>query len=375
MNVIKRNGEFQEFSREKVFNAIKKAFESQEYDISDSAIQVMADDVHVWDDISIESIQDQIEEILMDYDYYDVAKAYILYRYQREILRKSNTTDQTILELIHGENEYWNKENANKRAYLSTTQHDYLAGISSTDIMRRLIFPKEITEAHDAGIIHVHDMDYRVLPMLNCCLINLKDMLENGTVINGYMIGRQKKFLTACTVATQIILQVSSYQYGGCTITTSHLAPFLRMSREYYQEEYPECWEKLFYKEIADGVQTFNYQINSMSNSNGQSPFLSVALYVNEDPEYAEENYLIIQEFLAQRIKGLQNEDGVWVTPAFPKLLYFLDEDTIKGGKYYNLTKLAAACSAKRLVPDYISVKKMKELKDGQVYPCIKFCA
>lgn len=371
VKILKRKGNLQNFDVNKIKNAIRKAFIEIDGKADELVVDNLANEVGIWEGIGVEDIQDEIEELLMSYGFHDVARAYIIYRYKREILRKSNSTDETILELLDTKSSYWNKENANKRSYLSTTQHDYLAGISSTDVMRRLVLPKELVEAHDSGIIHIHDMDYRTLPMLNCQLINLKDMLENGTVVNGYKIDPQHRFITACTVATQIILGVSSAQYGGCTITTSHLAPFLRLSKKYYQEEYPEYWEKLYKKELIDGVQTFNYQVNSMCNSNGQSPFLSVALYVNEDPEYVEENYLIVEEFLRQRIQGLKNEADVWVTPAFPKLLYFLDEDTTKGGKFYELTKLAAKCSAKRLVPDYISVKKMKELKDGDAFACM----
>lgn len=369
--ICKRDGTYQEFDVKKIENAIRKAFIETNAGVEESFIEKLAKEVKIWNNISVEDIQNEIEELLMSYGFYETARAYIIYRYKHSIIRNSNTTDKTVLELLDTKSNYWNKENANKRSYLSTTQHDYLAGITSTDIMRRLILPKELVKAHDEGIIHIHDMDYRILPMLNCQLINLKDMLENGTVVNGYKIDPQKRFLTACTVATQIILGVSSSQYGGCTISTTHLAPFLRKSKEYYQKEFPEYWEKLYKKELTDGVQTFNYQVNSMCNSNGQSPFLSVALYINEDPEYVEENYLIVEEFLNQRIKGLKNESDIWVTPAFPKLLYFLDEDTTKGGKFYELTKLSAKCSSKRLVPDYISVKKMKELRDNNVYPCM----
>ncbi len=267
--IKKRNGDLVDFDISKIKNAITKAFKSCEIEVSEDVIKDVAKEVKVWNEINVEDIQNQIEEILMDYGFPEVAKEYIIYRYIRSV-KRNNTTDKTVIELLNGTNEYWNKENANKRAYLSTTQHDYLAGISSTDIMKRLVLPKNIVKAHEEGIIHIHDLDYSVFPMLNCQLINLKDMLENGTVVNGYKIDPQKRFLTACTVATQIILGVSSFQYGGCTISTAHLAPFLRKSKEYYQKEYPEYWEKLYLKELTDGVQTFNYQVNSMSNSNGQ---------------------------------------------------------------------------------------------------------
>ena len=376
IQVTKRNGTKQNFDRGKIVEAVRKAFNECNLAVDDSVLSKIAKDIKIYNNIEVETIQDEVETSLMKSGFYDVAKAYIKYRYNHNILRKSNTTDKTILDLLDGNSEYWNRENANKRSYLSTTQHDYLAGITSKDIVERFILDKKTAVMDREGVIHIHDKDYRILPELNCCLINLKDMLDNGTVVNGYKINSPHRFLTACTIATQIILGVSSSQYGGCTVSTSHLAPYLRKSKEYFKKNFPENWEALYKKELTDGVQTFNYQVNSMSNSNGQSPFLSVALYINEDPEYVEENVLIIEEFLKQRIQGLQNEKGVWVTPAFPKLLYFLDENNTKGGEYYWLTKLAAKCTAKRLVPDYISVKKMKELKNGLVYPCInKYCA
>ena len=371
IQVIKRNGSKQKFDRAKIINAIKKAFNECELSVDEQEYGKIAKSIKIYDNINVETIQDEVEDALMNRKLFDVARAYIRYRYAHNVIRKSNTTDKTILELLDGTSDYWNTENANKRSYLVTTQHDYLAGIVSKDITERFILDKDASEAHKSGIIHCHDLDYRILPMLNCNLINLKDMLDNGTVVNGYRINSPHRFLTACTIATQIILSVSSSQYGGCTVSTSHLAPYLRKSKLYYQKNYPECWKKLYRKELTDGVQTFNYQVNSMANSNGQSPFLSVAMYINEDLNYVTENIEIIEEFLRQRIQGLQNEQGIWVTPAFPKLLYFLDENNTKGGEYYWLTKLAAKCTAKRLVPDYISVKKMKELKEGQVFPCM----
>ena len=371
IQVIKRNGSKQKFDRAKIINAIKKAFNECELSVDEQEYGKIAKSIKIYDNINVETIQDEVEDALMNRKLFDVARAYIRYRYAHNVIRKSNTTDKTILELLDGTSDYWNTENANKRSYLVTTQHDYLAGIVSKDITERFILDKDASEAHESGIIHCHDLDYRILPMLNCNLINLKDMLDNGTVVNGYRINSPHRFLTACTIATQIILSVSSSQYGGCTVSTSHLAPYLRKSKLYYQKNYPECWKKLYRKELTDGVQTFNYQVNSMANSNGQSPFLSVAMYINEDLNYVTENIEIIEEFLRQRIQGLQNEQGIWVTPAFPKLLYFLDENNTKGGEYYWLTKLAAKCTAKRLVPDYISVKKMKELKEGQVFPCM----
>ncbi|HCC04056.1 MAG TPA: anaerobic ribonucleoside-triphosphate reductase, partial [Clostridiales bacterium] len=310
------------------------------------------------------------------------------YRYTRELVRKANTTDQTIKELIDGENEYWNTENSNKNATVVTTQRDYLAGITSTDITRRFLLPEDIVKAHDEGIIHFHDADYFAQNALhNCELINLDDMLQNGTVINGVMIEKPHRFITAATIATQIILAVTSSSYGGATVSVSHLAPFARASYEKYYKKYKsrnlsedQC--KKFAKEdtrkeIEDGVQTFNYQVNSMTNTNGQAPFLSVCLYLGESDEYKEEIAMIIEEFLKQRILGFKNEKGVYITPAFPKLLYVLEEDNIhENSKYWYLTKLAAECTAKRLVPDYISEKVMKELKkneygEGECYPCM----
>ena len=319
---------------------------------------------------------------------YQLAKKYITYRYTRELVRRSNTTDLAIKELIDGENEYWNTENSNKNAKIVTTQRDYLAGITSTDITRRFLLPEEIVEAHDQGIIHFHDADYFAQNALhNCDLINLEDMLQNGTNINGVMIEKPHKFLTAVTIATQIITAVSSSQYGGCTITLTHLAPFVRDSYNRYLKIYKnrklskEDCEKFAKEdlktEITAGVQTFQYQVNSMTTTNGQAPFLSVCMYLGETEEYKEELAMIIEEFLNQRIEGMKNEKGVYITPAFPKLLYVLEEDNIhENSKYYYLTELAAKCTAKRMVPDYISEKMMKKLKidkngNGQCYPCM----
>ncbi len=338
--------------------------------------------------ILVEDIQDIIEMKLMSIGKYQLAKKYITYRYTRELVRKSNTTDQSIKELIDGENEYWNTENSNKNAQVVTTQRDYLAGITSTDITRRFLLPEDVVRAHDDGIIHFHDADYFAQNVLhNCDLINLDDMLQNGTNMNGVMIEKPHKFLTAMTIATQIITAVSSSQYGGATITLTHLAPFVRDSYQRYLDKYKkrqfkkaDC-EKYaqedLKKEIVDGVQTFQYQINSMTNTNGQAPFLSVNMYLGETEEYKEELAMIIEEFLHQRILGMKNDKGIYITPAFPKLLYVLEEDNIhKDSKYYYLTKLAAECTAKRMVPDYISEKVMKELKinaDGvhECYPCM----
>ena len=325
---------------------------------------------------------------LMNIGKYELAKRYITYRYTRELVRRSNTTDQSIKELIDGESEYWNTENSNKDAKVVTTQRDYLAGITSTDITRRFLLPEDIVQAHDDGIIHFHDADYFAQNALhNCDLINLDDMLQNGTNINGVMIEKPHRFLTAMTIATQLITAVNSSQYGGCTITLTHLAPFVRSSKEFYEKKYKKrkltaAQIKKFVdedlaKEITDGVQTFQYQINSMTTTNGQAPFLSVCMYLGETDEYKEELAMIIEEVLKQRTEGMKNEKGVYITPAFPKLLYVLEEDNINPkGKYYYLTELAAKCTAKRMVPDYISEKVMKELKinengEGDCYPCM----
>ena len=389
--VIKRNGKVVDFDKNKIYTAVTKAFMEVDGRLSDYASNKGRDisnyEKKKKNSLSVEEIQDLVEERLMACDRKDVARAYIRYRYRKEIMREGNTTDKTILELIGGDSEYWNTENSNKNATIVTTQRDYIAGTASTDITRRLLLDKDITEAHDAGIIHFHDADYFAQRMGNCCLVNLNDMLQNGTLINGVMIEKPHKFITASTIATQIILGVSSSQYGGCTITLSHLAPFVRDSYNRYLNKYLE-WKfsedkaaemamKDTRKEIEAGVQTFNYQVNSMTNTNGQSPFLSVCMYLGETDEYKEELAMIIEEFLKQRIIGFKNRKGVYVTPAFPKLLYVLEEDNAtEGSPYWYLTELAAKCTAKRLVPDYISEKVMKESKinafgDGDAYPCM----
>lgn len=337
--------------------------------------------------LTVEEIQDFCEKGLMATSRKDVAKAYILYREARSQAR-SNPLDKIVEEITSGTSEYWNSENSNKNAKVVTTQRDYLAGALSTDLTRRKLLPKNIVEAHDAGIIHFHDADYFAQNALhNCELINLNDMLQNGTVVNGVMIERPHKFITACTIATQIILGVSSSSYGGATVSLSHLAPFVRESFDKYYSKYmdwgfsPEDSEEYAKRdtleEIKAGVQTFNYQVNSMTNTNGQAPFLSVFMYLGETEEYKKELAMIIEEFLNQRIQGFKNEKGVYITPAFPKLLYVLEEDNIhEDSPYYYLTKLAAKCTAKRMVPDYISEKVMKASKIniyevGDCYPCM----
>ena len=392
MKIVKRDGHIVDYCPEKIELAIKKANEevAEEDRVSDIQIRNIIKYVEGLKKkrMLVEDIQDIIEYRLMALGKYALAKEYITYRYTRELVRKSNTTDLSIKELIDGESEYWNTENSNKNAKIVTTQRDYLAGITSTDITRRFLLTEDIVKAHDEGIIHFHDADYFAQNALhNCDLINLEDMLQNGTNINGVMIEKPHRFLTAMTIATQIITAVSSSQYGGCTITLTHLAPFVRCSYERYLDKYKarkfkkEDAEKYakedLKKEITDGVQTFQYQINSMTTTNGQAPFLSVCMYLGETNEYKDELAMIIEEVLKQRIQGMKNEKGVYITPAFPKLLYVLEEDNIKpGSKYYYLTQLSAKCTAKRMVPDYISEKIMKELKidkngNGQCYPCM----
>lgn len=392
MQVKKRDGNIVDFDISKIIEAISGANQDvkgrEKASIANKKeIAKFVQDIDK-DIISVEEIQDIVEKKLMELGKFELAKQYIIYREKKNLVRAINTTDDEIKELIGGNSDYWNNENSNKNAKVVTTQRDYLAGITSTDISRRLLLPKDVVKAHDEGIIHFHDMDYFGQNALhNCELVNLEDMLQNGTLINGVMIEKPHKFLTAATIATQIILAVTSSSYGGCTITLSHLAPFVRDSFKKYYQEYldrglnkEQAWnfaKKDTKKEIEAGVQTFNYQVNSMTNTNGQAPFLSVCMYLGETKEYKEELAMIIEEFLKQRMLGFKNEKGVYITPAFPKLLYVLEEDNIhKGSKYWYLTELAAKCTAKRMVPDYISEKIMLQLKknqwgEGECYPCM----
>ena len=392
MKIVKRDGHIVDYCPDKIESAISKANaevaeEDQVTDIQIRNIIKYIEGLHK-KRMLVEDIQDIIEIRLMALGKYNLAKQYITYRYTRELVRRSNTTDRSIKELIDGKNEYWNNEISNKNAKIVTTQRDYLAGITSTDITRRFLLTEDIVQAHDDGIIHFHDADYFAQNALhNCDLINLDDMLQNGTNINGVMIEKPHKFLTAMTIATQIITSVTSSQYGGATITLTHLAPFVRSSKEKYEKLYKdrnlskEQIDKFvsedLHKEIVDGVQTFQYQINSMTNTNGQSPFLSVCMYLGETDEYKEELAMIIEEFLNQRILGMKNEKGVYITPDFPKLIYVLEEDNINpDSKYYYLTELALKCSSKRMSPDYISEKVMIDLNkneyaEGDCYPCM----
>lgn len=392
MKVKKRDGQIVKFDSNKIIEAISGA--NQDVKGREKANIANKKEIAKYikslnkDIITVEEIQDIVEKQLMELGKFELAKQYIVYREKRSFVRAINTTDNSIQELIEGTNDYWNNENSNKNAKVVTTQRDYLAGITSTDITRRFLLDDDIVKAHDEGIIHFHDADYFAQNALhNCELINLEDMLQNGTVINGVMIEKPHRFITAATIATQIILAVTSSSYGGATISLTHLAPFVRDSYNKYYKKYSnynlteEQCKKLAMqdtkKEVEDGVQTFNYQVNSMTNTNGQAPFLSVCMYLGETQEYKEELAMIIEEFLKQRILGFKNEQGIYITPAFPKLLYVLEEDNIhKDSKYYYLTELAAKCTAKRMVPDYISEKKMLELKkdkngNGNCYPCM----
>lgn len=409
MFVIKRDGRIDTFKRDKVLNAVKKAFIEVDGDLdekSEAIANKIADEVSCVkkNRMSVEDIQNMVVNKLMATSRKDVATRYVEYRYKRKMIREANTTDETIMELLGGKSDYWNNENSNKNAELVTTQRDYMAGIVSEDISKRFLLPNDIVDAHNAGIIHFHDIDYFGQNALhNCDLINLDDMLQNGTVISGVMIEKPHSFSTACNIATQIIAQVASSQYGGQTISLTHLAPFVDVSRQKIKKNaldeyvrfvghkpktddeishYNDVVESMVKDEIRRGVQTIQYQVVTLMTTNGQAPFLSVNMYLNEakDEQTKNDLALIIEEVLNQRIQGVKNEKGVWVTPAFPKLLYVLEDDNVhEGDKYFYLTKLAAKCTAKRMVPDYISEKKMKEYKlskgetegNGDVYPCM----
>lgn len=388
VKVIQRDCSEADFDKSKISTAILKAMKNGSGIIKPKIAEDIADEIEEEckdkDEVSVFDIESMVYDKLITKKQRLTAKAYEGYRSIREFQRENeNTTDSEIDELLDGESEYWNTENSNKNSKVLNTQRDYMAGIVSKDISRRFLIPPEVVQAHDEGIIHFHDIDYFGMnAMSNCSLINLEDMLQNGTCINKVMIEKPHRFITACTIATQIILGVTSLQYGGATITLTHLAPFVRDSYNKYYEKY-KSWgfsdedckryaESDTKKEVADGVQTFNYQCNSMSNSNGQSPFLSVFMYLGETTEYKKELAMIIEEFLNQRLLGLKNEVGVYVTQAFPKLLYVLEEDNIhENSPYWYLTKLAAKCTAKRMNPDYISEKIMKKYKEGNCFPCM----
>jgi len=395
--VIKRNGEEVNFHLEKIINAIKAAnheidriYQMNEYQIiaiAEKIAKKVEESTHA---VNVEDIQDMVEKGIMEMRGYEVAQKYVRYRYKREMSRKSNTTDNGILALIEHLNEEVNQENSNKNPVINSTQRDYMAGEVSKDLSRRILLPEEIVHAHEDGIIHFHDSDYFAQKEHNCDLINLEDMLQNGTVISETLIEKPHSFFTACNVTTQIVAQVASNQYGGQSFSLAHLAPFVDISRQKIRkavvEERQECGESMdeeiitrvterrLREEIKSGIQTIQYQLITLMTCNGQAPFVTMFMYLDEVPEgrTRDDLAIIIEEVLIQRMQGVKNEKGVWITPAFPKLIYVLDEDNItEKSEYWYLTHLAAKCTAKRMVPDYISAKIMKELKQGEVYTCM----
>lgn len=386
MIVIKRDGREVEYDKSKIINAINKA--NAEVVLKDKVSVEQIDEIitslekKINKKITVESIQDFIETKLMEYDKYELAKKYIIYRYTRALVRKANTTDDSILSLISNKNKEVGEENSNKNASVASTQRDLIAGEVSKDISRRILIPEKLRKAHDDGVLHFHDMDYFLQPIFNCCLVNIKDMLENGTVMNGKLIESPKSFQVACTIVTQIIAAVASSQYGGQSVNIKHLGKYLRRSREKYYNITKEKFgnqlnEDLLNKivddrlkdELRSGVQTIQYQINTLMTTNGQSPFVTLFLEIDEKDPYINEVAMIIEEILKQRYEGIKNEKGVYITPAFPKLVYVLDEcNALKGGRYDYLTKLAVKCSSKRMYPDYISAKKMRENYEGNVF-------
>ena len=396
-NVIKRNGREVDFCEDKIVHAIEKANNEVDaiHQMNEHQIQAVADKIskqvavmpHA---VNVEDIQDMVETGIMEMRCYEVAQKYVRYRYKRELSRKSNTTDNGILALIDQLNEEVKQENSNKNPVINSTQRDYMAGEVSKDLTRRILLPEDIIKAHEEGIIHFHDSDYFAMREHNCDLINLEDMLQNGTVISETLIEKPHSFFTACNVTTQIVAQVASNQYGGQSFTLAHLAPFVDISRKKIRqqviEEREECGETLndeiidkitekrLLSEVKSGIQTIQYQLITLMTCNGQAPFVTMFMYLDEveDGQIRDDLALIIQEVMIQRMAGVKNEKGVWITPAFPKLIYVLDEDNIhEDSKYYYLTELAAKCTAKRMVPDYISAKMMKELKKGNVYTCM----
>ena len=405
MNIIKRSGEEVEFDISKIIVAVQKANKEvpEQERLSDDQIRAVGGFVEqkareTTRALSVEEIQDLVEDQIMKDQAFSVARKYITYRYKRALVRKSNTTDQRILSLLESNNEEVKQENSNKNPTVSSVQRDYMAGEVSKDITKRFLLPDDIVEAHEQGIIHFHDADYFAQHMHNCCLVNLEDMLQNGTVISGTLIEKPHSFSTACNIATQAIAQIASSQYGGQSITLSHLAPFVQVSREKFirevredfresgitatDEEVRKVAEMRVREEIKRGVQTIQYQVITLMTTNGQAPFVTVFMYLDEVPDGQTRSdlALVIEEVLRQRMQGVKNEKGVWITPAFPKLIYVLEEDNIHpDSRYWYLTKLAAECTAKRMVPDYISEKKMREYKlskgetegNGDVYPCM----
>ncbi|MCR5025712.1 MAG: anaerobic ribonucleoside-triphosphate reductase [Lachnospiraceae bacterium] len=397
MNIIKRNGKEVEYDGEKIIAAVEKANDQvrENYKLLNSQIRVVEEKVYrrlkdLDHEAGVEEIQDYVIQAIQEEGAFRVATIYTVYRYKRELVRKSNTTDDKILTLVEYENEDVKEENSNKNPMVVSVQRDYVAGEVSRDLTSRILLPQEVVEAHRQGIIHFHDADYFVQHMYNCCLVNLEEMLQNGTVISDTMIEKPKSFSTACNIATQCIAQIASSQYGGQSITLSHLAPFVDVTRKKFQKEVSEEFEaaginaseeeinavaeRRTVEEIRHGVQTIQYQVTTLMTTNGQAPFITVFMYLGEVPEGQTRNDLaiIIEEMLKQRILGVKNEKGVYITPAFPKLIYVLDEDNVtEDSRYWYLTRLAAQCTAKRMVPDYISAKKMREYKGGDVYPCM----
>lgn len=392
MLVIKRNGVKKPFQRRKVRLAISKA--NLEVPTNEQAsgeqIDLICDKIEDLDmkEIHVETIQDFIEKQLMTLGLLTLAKKYIIYRYNRMLTRKANTTDESILSLVKNKNKGVMEENSNKNAFAASTQRDLIAGEVSKDLTWRMLLPKDIVEAHEQGVFHFHDADYFLQSIFNCCLIAIGDMLDNGTMINGVLIETPKSFKVACNVMTQIIASVASNQYGGQSVAIKHLGKYLAISREKYRISTKERWDKIGLKytdeqlnkevddllkqELKDGVQTIQYQVNTLLTTNGQSPFLTLFLQIDDNDAYVEEVAMIVEEIIKQRIQGVKNKKGVYVTPAFPKLVYVLDENNcLKGGKYDYITKLCAECNVKRIYPDYISAKVMRELHEGQVYSCM----
>ena len=386
MKIIKRDGRIVDFDRQKIMVAIQKANEEVRgrQKASKEDIKGIVNYIEDLDKkrMLVEDIQDIIEEKLMEMEKYELAKKYIVYRYTRALIRKQNTTDETILGIIRNENKELAEENSNKNTMLASTQRDYIAGEVSRDLTKRLLLPEKISKANEEGVLHFHDADYFVQPIFNCCLINISDMLDNGTVMNGKMIESPKSFQVACTVTTQIIAAVASNQYGGQSVDMKHLGKYLRKSYNKFKEEIETKYKNKLSQDIIEdlvqtrlkaelkaGVQTIQYQINTLMTTNGQSPFVTLFLHLEPDDPYIKENAMIIEEILRQRYEGIKNEAGIYVTPAFPKLVYVLDEhNCLKGGEYDYLTKLAVKCSSKRMYPDYISAKKMRENYEGNVF-------
>lgn len=389
MKVTKRDGRVVDYDRNKIVIAIQKAnVEVDRYEqVSEETIDAIVASIENkrTDNLMVEDIQDMIEQKLMAERKYELAKKYIIYRYTREMVRRANTTDDSIMSLIKNSNKDVMEENSNKNAYIASTQRDLIAGEVSKDLTKRILLPEKIIKAHEDGVIHFHDMDYYLQSIFNCCLINIGDMLENGTVMNGKLIESPKSFQVACTVMTQIISAVASSQYGGQSVDIRHLGKYLRKTRDKYERHYKEKYGDIISDEVRErfiddrlrdelrsGVQTIQYQINTLMTTNGQSPFVTLFLNLDKDDPYIEENAMIIEEILKQRIEGIKNEKGVYVTPAFPKLIYVLDEhNCLKGEKYDYLTKLAVKCSAKRMYPDYVSAKMMRENYEGNVFSCM----